>query len=80
MFAKVSVNGPSAHPCWTQLKKDVGGGDIEWNFSKFLVVNGKGIKRWGDETDPADLIEDIEEALGISESKAGLIDDEGRDL
>ena len=39
-FAKIDVNGPSASPLFTYLKKKVGGSlglDIKWNFTKFLV-------------------------------------------
>ncbi len=40
MFAKIDVNGDSTHPLFGWLKDDqtgAGGGDIEWNFTKFLV-------------------------------------------
>ncbi len=41
MFAKIDVKGPGAHPLYaylTQTKKNfIGGRDIEWNFTKFLI-------------------------------------------
>lgn len=42
MFEKVEVNGPNAHPLYQYLKRQAPGeagedGDIQWNFTKFLV-------------------------------------------
>ena len=31
------MNGENAHPLYTWLKEQAGGGDIKWNFTKFLV-------------------------------------------
>ena len=46
-FDKVDVNGDNAHPLYTWLKEQGGGGDINWNFTKFLVGrDGKVIKRY----------------------------------
>ena len=46
-FDKIDVNGPQAHPLYTWLKEQAGGGDIKWNFTKFLIGrNGKVIKRY----------------------------------
>ena len=46
-FDKIDVNGENAHPLYTWLKAQAGGGDIKWNFSKFLVGrDGKVIKRY----------------------------------
>ena len=45
-FDKIDVNGENAHPLYTWLKAQAGGGDIKWNFTKFLVGrDGKVIKR-----------------------------------
>ena len=45
MFAKVDVNGEDAHPLFQQLTAvpdaDGKGGDVSWNFEKW-VVNGQG--------------------------------------
>ena len=57
MFAKINVNGANASPVFKQLKRDTGGADIGWNFEKFLVVDGKGIKRFGDDVHPGDIAE-----------------------
>ena len=41
------MNGENAHPLYTWLKAQAGGGDIKWNFTKFLVGrDGKVIKRY----------------------------------
>ena len=46
-FDKIDVNGENAHPLYTFLKAQAGGGDIKWNFSKFLIGrDGKVIKRY----------------------------------
>ena len=46
-FDKIDVNGANAHPLYTWLKEQGGGGDIKWNFPKFLIGrNGKVIKRY----------------------------------
>ena len=46
-FGKIDVNGENAHPLYTWLKEQTGGGDIKWNFTKFLVGrDGKVIKRY----------------------------------
>ena len=46
-FDKIEVNGEKAHPLYTWLKAQAGGGDIKWNFTKFLIGrDGKVIKRY----------------------------------
>ena len=46
-FDKIEVNGENAHPLYTWLKAQAGGGDIKWNFTKFLIGrDGKVIKRY----------------------------------
>jgi glutathione peroxidase-family protein len=46
-FDKIDVNGENAHPLYTWLKAQAGGGNIKWNFTKFLVGrDGKVIKRY----------------------------------
>lgn len=56
MFAKVDVNGESAHPLFTYLRKSLGGifgNKIKWNFTKFLVDDsGKPLKRFSPFTKP----------------------------
>lgn len=67
MFAKIEVNGDGAHPLYSWLRSGApgaNGGDIEWNFTKFLVgKDGRTIKRYGPGTEPAQILLDIEEAL-----------------
>lgn len=56
MFAKVEVNGASAHPLFRYLKNElpgVLGGRIKWNFTKFLIGrDGKPLKRFAPVTTP----------------------------
>jgi len=70
IFSKISVKGDDIHPLYKLLtSKDTNpefGGDIKWNFSKFLVdKNGKVIARFEPaikpESDP--VIQAIEKAL-----------------
>ena len=71
MFAKVDVNGDSAHPLFQHLKQAapgiLGTEAIKWNFTKFLVGrDGKVIDRYASATTPADLRADIEKALAAA--------------
>jgi glutathione peroxidase len=61
MFAKVDVNGASAHPLFQFLKAErkgvFGSAAIKWNFTKFLVSRaGDVVGRFGS-TDTPDKIE-----------------------
>ena len=69
MFAKIHVNGPSAHPLYDFLKSEKSGllgiEAIKWNFSKFLVdKEGRVVERYAPTTTPAALKGDIEALLG----------------
>jgi glutathione peroxidase len=68
MFAKVDVNGKSAHPLFkylTSTKKGLLGSEaIKWNFTKFLVGrDGTVLERYAPTTKPEDIAGDIEKAL-----------------
>lgn len=69
MFAKIEVNGDGAHPLYSWLRSQqftAGGGDIEWNFTKFLTgKDGRVIKRFGPGIEPAEILPDIEKAVTI---------------
>ncbi|WP_336818770.1 glutathione peroxidase [Cedecea sp. MMO-103] len=69
MFAKVEVNGTSAHPVFRYLKKElpgVLGGRIQWNFTKFLIGrDGKPLKRFAPFTTPEKMEATIVAALKI---------------
>ncbi len=65
MFAKVDVNGPSAHPLWQWLKQQksgfLGSSGIKWNFTKFLIDReGRVVARYA----PTDTPEKIGGDLG----------------
>ncbi len=67
MFSKISVKGKDIDPLYQYLTKDSGfGGDITWNFNKFLV-NGEGrvIARFGSNAEPLsrEVLEKIEGAV-----------------
>lgn len=70
MFSKISVKGEDQAPLYqflTDKRTDpANGGDIGWNFTKFLVDrNGKIIARFDTKVDPAspDVAKAIEAAL-----------------
>ena len=68
MFAKIDVNGASAHPLYEFLKGEKAGllgiEAIKWNFSKFLVdQEGRVVERYAPTTTPASLKADIEALL-----------------
>lgn len=68
MFAKIDVNGESAHPLYKYLKKEATGflwtESIKWNFTKFLVdKKGNVITRYGSSTTPEEIEEDIVKLL-----------------
>ncbi|MCX7169957.1 MAG: glutathione peroxidase [Proteobacteria bacterium] len=68
MFAKIDVNGDSAHPLYRYLKNAapglLGTEGIKWNFSKFLVDRkGEVIARYAPTTKPEDLITDVEQLV-----------------
>lgn len=70
VFAKISVKGEDAHPLYQFLTSRQSnpqfGGDIPWNFTKFLVSReGEVIGRYEPKVEPSDarLISDIESAL-----------------
>ena len=67
MFAKVDVNGPSAHPLFTWLRTEQGGvlaDAIKWNFTKFLINReGRVVKRYAPSVEPADIAADIRTLL-----------------
>jgi glutathione peroxidase len=68
LFDKVEVNGDNAHPLFDHLKSEapglMGSKAIKWNFTKFLVKkDGTVYKRYAPQTEPKDLIADIERLL-----------------
>lgn len=64
MFAKIDVNGASAHPLYQHLKSAkpgiLGTEGLKWNFTKFLVNRqGKVVKRYAPNDKPEDIEADI---------------------
>ena len=58
LFAKIAVNGPSAHPLFVHLARAraglLGTRAIKWNFTKFLVsASGEVVARFGPRATPA---------------------------
>lgn len=68
LSAKIDVNGAARHPLYQWLTQAPGtpGGDIQWNFEKFLISrDGTVLKRYPPTTKPEDkgLLQDIADAL-----------------
>lgn len=68
MFAKVDVNGPTAHPLYqyltTEAKGILGSQSIKWNFTKFLInQKGQVVKRYAPIVKPEKIAKDIERLL-----------------
>ena len=67
MFAKIDVNGSSAHPLYQYLKNAKAGllgSSIKWNFTKFLVDrSGKVVARHAPTAKPEGLTKEIEALL-----------------
>jgi glutathione peroxidase len=68
LSAKLDVNGAGRHPLygWLTSAATGFGGDIEWNFEKFLISrDGRVLGRYPSGTTPEDkgLLADIAEAL-----------------
>ncbi len=65
MFHKIDVNGPHAHPLFAWLRSEQEGpGDIQWNFTKFLLNrDGEVVHRYEPAVTPAEIEGDIRALL-----------------
>ncbi|MFI1990589.1 glutathione peroxidase [Actinoplanes sp. NPDC020271] len=64
VFAKVDVNGPEAAPLYEFLRAQ-DGGDVRWNFTKFLVGrDGAVLRRYEPNVTPEEIGKDLTEVLG----------------
>lgn len=70
LFAKIPVKGEDKHPLYaflTDLERNPeSGGEIKWNFTKFLVDDeGKVVRRYESKVKPSDenVAKDVEKAL-----------------
>ncbi|GGA06261.1 glutathione peroxidase [Dyella caseinilytica] len=65
LFAKVDVNGDSAHPLYQWMKKQakglLGSESIKWNFTKFLIdAEGNVVKRYAPNDTPEKIEKDLQ--------------------
>ena len=67
MFEKIDVNGENAAPLYQYLKSEkggIGGKNIKWNFTKFLIgKDGEVLKRYASAHTPEDIRDDIVKLL-----------------
>ncbi|MBO3747921.1 glutathione peroxidase [Streptosporangiaceae bacterium NEAU-GS5] len=64
LLEKIEVNGDGRHPLYAELIGD--GGDIQWNFEKFLVgADGEVVARFSPQTQPesSEVVEAIEKLI-----------------
>ncbi|HKS90396.1 MAG TPA: glutathione peroxidase [Tepidiformaceae bacterium] len=69
MFSKISVKGDDIHPLYAELTgmPEPIGGDVMWNFQKYLVDrDGNVVRMFGPRTTPDDpeVVEAVEGLLG----------------
>ncbi|MFC4302582.1 glutathione peroxidase [Cohnella boryungensis] len=63
IFEKLEVKGSQADPIFEYLTKETGG-EIKWNFTKFLVdLAGKPVKQYDSAVKPQEIAPDIEQLL-----------------
>ena len=62
MFEKIDVNGEQRHPLYRALIEATGGGEITWNFEKFLIGKDGSITRFAPRTTPQEIEEDVKRA------------------
>jgi len=56
MFSKIDVNGDGACDLYQWLRGATGGGDIQWNFEKFLIGrDGEVIERLSPMVTPEEI-------------------------
>ncbi|WP_087974490.1 glutathione peroxidase [Oceanobacillus rekensis] len=69
MFSKIDVNGENAHPLFKHLtseKKGLLGGNIKWNFTKFLIdKDGNIIDRFAPQKTPESIEKNIKKLLNV---------------
>ncbi len=67
VFAKIEVNGEAANPVYRYLtgqKQSPKGGDIQWNFTKFLIdQNGQVVERFEPSVQPETIEPEVEALL-----------------
>jgi glutathione peroxidase-family protein len=63
LFEKIDVKGPDADPIFQYLTEQTGG-EIKWNFTKFLVDRqGKVVKQIESSVNPLEIAPEIEQLL-----------------
>ena len=71
MFERVAVNGDDRHPLYAQLTQTADaegeGGDVQWNFEKFLITPAGEVHRFRPRTEPnaPQIVELIEASLPV---------------
>ena len=64
IFSKIEVNGDGACDLYQWLREQTGGGDIQWNFEKFLIDReGNLVERFNSMVTPEQIAPRVAELL-----------------
>ncbi len=64
IFSKIEVNGDGACDLYQWLREQTGGGDIQWNFEKFLIDReGTVVERFNSMVTPEQIAPRVAELL-----------------
>lgn len=64
IFSKIEVNGDGACDLYQWLREQTGGGDIQWNFEKFLIDReGNVVERFNSMVTPEQIAPRVAELL-----------------
>lgn len=73
----MDVNGPHASPLYKAMKEVIGGGDVKWNFEKFLIDRqGLVVRRYRSKVQPDLIASDIEKVLDGKALRMAVIESE----
>lgn len=78
LMDKIDVNGEDAIPLYKAMKDITGGGDVKWNFEKFLVSKeGIVVRRYRPQVLPQMIKPDIEALLAKKQLDVAVMDAPG---
>lgn len=80
LMDKIDVNGDDAMSLYKAMKEITGGGDVKWNFEKFLVSQeGRVVRRYRPQVLPQLIKPDIEALLAKKKLEVAVMDVSGGD-
>ena len=80
LMDKIDVNGDDATALYKAMKEITGGGDVKWNFEKFLISQeGHVMRRYRPQVLPQLIKPDIETLLAKKTLEVAVMDAPGGD-